>query len=136
MDKVFIDSAAFVAISNKNDQFHKMAVEINKSLLISKVRYITTNFILDESITILRLRIGHASTVDFHEKIIKSGLIEIIHISELIEEQAWHIFKKFSDKEFSFTDCTSFAVMKEHKITASFTNDHHFEQMGFEVLIK
>ena len=103
---------------------------------MNKVQYYTSNFVLDESITLLSKRIGHEQTVDFCEKISKSGLIKVIHISETIEKQAWQIFKKYSDKEYSFTDCTSFAVMKNFKIDSAFTNDHHFEQMGFEILIK
>jgi len=136
MHSVFIDTVAFVAINNKNEQFHKSSVEINKNLLMNKVQYYTSNFVLDESITLLSKRIGHEQTVDFCEKISKSGLIKVIHISETIEKQAWQIFKKYSDKEYSFTDCTSFAVMKNFKIDSAFTNDHHFEQMGFEILIK
>lgn len=57
-------------------------------------------------------------------------------ITEEIEEQAWKLFKQYSDKDFSFTDCTSFVVMQQLGLSEVFTNDHHFEQMGFTILLK
>ncbi len=62
--------------------------------------------------------------------------VEVIHITESIEEKAWQIFKRYSDKTFSFTDCTSFIIMQQLGITDVFTNDHDFEQMGFVILLK
>jgi predicted nucleic acid-binding protein len=46
------------------------------------------------------------------------------------------LFKKYSDKEFSFVDCVSFVVMKEQKIKRTYGCDKHFEQMGFVNLLK
>lgn len=45
--------------------------------------------------------------------------------------KAWKIFEKYSDKDFSFTDCTSFIVMKMLEINEVFSFDKHFEQYGF-----
>ncbi len=62
----------------------------------------------------------------------KSSLLEIIHITEQLEEEAWMIFERFNrDKMWSFTDCTSKAVMDLSQIDEVFTFDDHFEQMGF-----
>jgi predicted nucleic acid-binding protein len=62
--------------------------------------------------------------------------VQILHITEEIEEHAWKLFKQYSDKDFSFTDCTSFVVMRQLGLSEVFTNDHHFEQMGFTILLK
>jgi hypothetical protein len=136
MTAVFVDTVAFVAINNKNEQFNAQAVEINRNLLLNEYRYITSDYVLDETVTLLRKKAGHAAAVDFYENIQKSELVQVVHVTETLQHHAWNIFKKYADKEYSFTDCTSFAIMKELKVHAAFTNDHHFEQMGFDRLIK
>jgi len=64
----------------------------------------------------------------------KSRIIDIVHVAPEIESQAWEIFKKYSDKSFSFTDCTSFAIMQQLEINQAFTFDSHFIQFGFQTL--
>jgi len=60
----------------------------------------------------------------------QSGILEIVHISEQIEEESWHVFERFNkDKKWSFTDCTSKVVMDSLGITEVFAFDYHFEQM-------
>jgi len=48
---------------------------------------------------------------------------------EIIEE-AWRLFKAFADHDFSFTDCTSFALMERLHINNAFTFDAHFQEYG------
>ncbi|MCK5118750.1 MAG: type II toxin-antitoxin system VapC family toxin [Candidatus Latescibacteria bacterium] len=69
-------------------------------------------------------------------KIRATQTVQIIHVTEDLEEEAWELFKHYSDKLFSFTDCTSFVVMRQWNLTEAFTNDHHFEQMGFTILLR
>jgi predicted nucleic acid-binding protein len=62
----------------------------------------------------------------------KKGLLHVIQVSEDIEDSAWLIFERFNkDKFWSFTDCTSKAIMEMLDITESFSFDRNFEQMGF-----
>jgi len=136
MKNIFVDSCAWLALNDKKDQFHLKAVEINRELISKGYKYYTTNFVLDETITLVRMCIGHSAAVTFYEMLKSTKLIEIIKINDKIEDYAWEIFKKYSDKDFSFTDCTSFYVMQNYNFNKSFTNDHHFEQIGFEILIK
>jgi uncharacterized protein len=60
----------------------------------------------------------------------------IVEIDKGISEKAWQMYSDRTDKEWSLTDCASFIVMKKYVIRDAFTNDHHFEQAGFECLIK
>jgi predicted nucleic acid-binding protein len=103
----------------------------------SEKRLITTNFVLDETYTLVRFRVHHQAAVELHQKIdrlIRGKLLKVIYITPEIEQAAWRIFEKYSDKNFSFTDCTSFVVMQSLKVTQTLTDDHHFEQMGFQIL--
>ncbi|NIR47396.1 PIN domain-containing protein [candidate division KSB1 bacterium] len=136
MNQVFVDSNGWIALNSKRDYLHQKTVEANRTRLNGGNRYLTTNFVLDETYSGLLTKVGHFAAVDFGERIRKSKTVRVLRISEQIEEDAWTLFKKYSDKEFSFTDCTSFEVMQQFKITEAFTNDHHFEQMGFQILLK
>jgi predicted nucleic acid-binding protein len=57
-------------------------------------------------------------------------------MTETLIKKAWDIFDNFQDKNFSFIDCSSFAVMKELNIQKAFAFDRHFEQFGFEIIPK
>ena len=126
----FIDTSAFLALENRKDEYHKPALMFRHSLLESKESLVTSDYVLDESHTIIRLRAGHKIAVQFGEMIQATGLIEVKYLTKEIFREAWHIFKSFSDKEFSFTDCTSFALMESLQIKTAFTFDDHFNQYG------
>ncbi|MFN9647740.1 MAG: type II toxin-antitoxin system VapC family toxin, partial [Pseudanabaena sp.] len=74
-------------------------------------------------------------TIAFKQRIdimVASQVLEIVWIDDAIANRSWQIFTKFNvDKEWSFTDCTSYAVMKQLNIAEAFILDHHFAQMGF-----
>ena len=60
----------------------------------------------------------------------------ILTIADVTDEErfkAWVLFKKYGDKELSFTDCTSFALMKKLGLQKAFAFDDHFRQIGFEL---
>jgi predicted nucleic acid-binding protein len=131
----FIDTNAFLALKDSNDEHHKKAKEIAQHLLEqTRKAGITTDYILDETYTILRERAGHKLAVQFGEEVRLGSRMKIIYLNKELLDEAWHIFKKYKDKDFSFTDCTSFAVMQNHKIAQAFTFDKHFEQAGFEII--
>ena len=81
------------------------------------------------------LNLGFTPTVRFKHKIynlIESNILVVFHIDKAIEENAWQIFELYNrDKFWSFTDCTSKAIMDDYSITESFTFDKHFDQMSF-----
>lgn len=134
-NKVFIDTGAFLALKDSNDVCHKKAVNIAK-YLTEKTRKacITTDYVLCETYTILRKKAGHKLAVQFGEEIKQGSRLEIVCLNKKLIDKAWDIFKQYKDKDFSFTDCTSFAVMKYYKITQAFAFDKHFEQAGFEII--
>jgi hypothetical protein len=136
MKLIFMDTNGWIALSSKRDQLHDNAIKTNRKVLSNGYRYVTTNYVLDETYTGLLTKVSHFAAVDFGEKLRLSKSVSIIHITTDIEEEAWQIFKQYSDKKFSFTDCTSFVVMNQLNLTEAFTSDHHFEQMGFKILLK
>ena len=133
MKKIFIDTSAWDAIEDSGDVNHEAAM-IFKDEIANRYELITSNYILDETYTLLLRNIGYARTVAFHrqlEMLKKAGVLQVIQLSENIIENAWIIFEKYNqDKCWSFSDCASYAAMKDQDIDEVFSFDRHFEQMG------
>ena len=127
--KVFIDTGAFIALTDADDEYHQAAAAFYRNAKEKGTRFVTTNFVVCETINYLRARVSHRVAVLFREKLRKSGLTEIITVTPPVEEGAFDIFKRYSDNDFSFTDCTSFSVMKLLKLRRAFAFDRHFEQI-------
>jgi len=132
---IFIDTSAWVAIEDKKDINHLKALQFKQELLDSQERLITTNYIFDETYTLMLLDLGYTRTINFKQKLdvlIDSSLVIVIHVTPDIEKKGWNVFERFNkDKSWSFTDCISKAVMDLFKIREAFTFDRHFEQMSY-----
>ena len=133
MQRLFVDTAAWIGLEVTNDEHHLAA---NAFLQDSgrAFQWVTTNWILWEAVTWLRRRAGHASAVRFGERLLVSGKLEIITITPRLEMSAWEIFRCYQDKDFGYIDCTSFAAMKHLGLKTAFTFDEHFRQAGFRMV--
>ena len=134
MTSIFVDTSAFIALIDRDDQFHAQAKEFYRKKLKPPFKFITSNFAICETLNFLRARLPLKYAVEFRENIVSSQIIEIIHITQRVEDAAFYAMKSHKDKNYSFTDCTSFTVMKELDIATAFTFDGHFKQMGFIVV--
>ena len=124
---VFVDTSAWYALVDKSDRDHTSAVTSVKKLTRP---LITTNYILDETVTLIKVKLGPRIAIDFGQKLWNQELAIRIRILEKDEQRAWELFSQYDDKGFSFTDCTSFAVMERMKIDTAFAFDEHFTQYG------
>lgn len=128
--KIFIDTGAFIALTASDDDNHKEAKAFYENAVEKGTRFITTNFVVCETMNYLSARVSHHVSVIFMENLKKSSLFDIMTITPSIEDAAFNIFRQYTDKDFSFTDCTSFSIMKSVKLTKAFAFDRHFEQYG------
>ncbi len=133
--KIFIDTSAWVALENKRDIHYKEAITFRDEIKNKRYRLFTSNFVLDETYTLCLANLGYEKTIECARRIRNlrdKGLLHVIYVTEDIEESAWLIFERFNkDKFWSFTDCTSNAIMQMLGIKESFSFDRDFEQMGF-----
>lgn len=83
----------------------------------------TSTYVLDEVFTLVRMRWGHAPAVAIGEKLWQSRWCHVVDVVEQTRLAAWQIFVRYDDQAFSFTDCTSFALMRELGLTEAFTFD-------------
>jgi uncharacterized protein len=130
LKRIFVDTGAWYALIDKNDPDHSAA---SSFLRDNKIPLLTTNFIFDETVTLLRRRLGWSIAADFGRRLKDSHFVGLVSVTLADEEKAWAIFLKYKMQDFSYTDCTSFAVMESHRIDSAFSFDRHFRTMKFQV---
>ncbi len=137
---VFIDTWAWLAIANCNDNYHEMAKKCLADIYTNNKKMVTSDYVLDELITSLFRIIPHESSIRFFETVLQSvekGELSIERVDEGRFQQAWLMRKKYSDKStISFTDFSSFIIMQDLRIKQAFTGDNHFLKvnLGFEII--
>jgi predicted nucleic acid-binding protein len=134
MEKIFFDSSALIAIFNERDDNHRIAVNFFHQLIENRDYLFTTDYILDETFTMLKLRAGHHVASSVAKDIIENEEFEIIFIDKDTFDDAFkNYFNKVGDQpDLSFTDCVSFAVMKSFRIDKGFSFDKHFRLFKFQ----
>jgi len=133
---VLLDSAGFLALWDTGDEHHAAAVALQEELTRMRRHFLTTDYVVDETVTLLLVRHSHAAAVDFLDTIERSEALRLEWIGPDRFHAAVSLFRKHADKEWSFTDCVSFATMHELRIRDAFTTDHHFKQAGFVPLLR
>ena len=132
---IFIDTSAWFALLYERAAQRPEATSTFAQ--IEKGRFgapVTTDYVLDETFSLLRQRVGLASVARLSGLIRESPSIRRVRISESVFEESLRLMLSHADKRWSFTDCTSFVTMRETHIVRAFTWDHNFAEAGFEVL--
>lgn len=131
MNRVFIDTSFFFSLVNVKDAMHLSARSIFERLANEEREYLTSNFVLAETHALILNWIGRDSAAQFLEAIKFRSVTKIICVTPEDESRAEEIIFKYTDKDFSYTDATSFAIMERLEIHECLTYDHHFTQFGF-----
>jgi predicted nucleic acid-binding protein len=131
---IFVDTWAWIALADKSDPYHRKAKAQHRKLLRTKRRYVTTDYVMGETITYLYDAIGAAHAQSYINAIlvgVDAGVYLLVHISPDQFRRAWHSRQKYHDKpDISFVDFTSMIVMKDLGLSEVFTGDSHFAQVG------
>src|SRR4051812_3671030 len=123
-----------MACADRADPAHVTCTAARDATLEAGRILITTDVVVDETLTLVRFRLGLAAANAWWQQIDGSGRLRWERIENDRFERARHLFFQYRDKDLSFTDCTSFAVMRELKVTTVITTDSHFRQVGFDVM--
>lgn len=133
MNSVFADTSFYVALFNRRDRLHELAVSLSSQI---GMKIVVSEFIL--------LELGNA----LHQPRVRDKLVKLIDqlrndpdvvvepSSEELFDKALILFEARPDKEWSLIDCSSFVIMQERGLELALTADHHFEQAGFTILLK
>ena len=124
---IFVDTGAWYASLVLTDPDHAKAV---RWLTANRSPLLTTDYVIDETLTLLRVRGERQRALQLGARFFHHGLAEIHKITNADLTLAWKTFEQFDDKGWSFTDCTSKVVMEQLSIKVAFAFDHHFHQFG------
>lgn len=130
---IFIDTGAFLARYIERDQYHDAATDHWQTLHNDRRQCFTSNFVLDETITLLARRSSYEFAAERARNLFESTSLSILRPNASDELAALGLFRKFADQNVSFTDCVSFVLMNKRNITCAFSFDRHFTIAGFDV---
>jgi predicted nucleic acid-binding protein len=134
MKPIFVDTSGWMACADVSDAAHLQVRTARDAALRDGRLLLTTDFVADETLTLIRLRLGLDAARAWLRQVEDSPRLRWERIDEKRFERSRELFFRFHDKEYSFTDCTSFALMRELKLTDALATDRHFRQAGFQSL--
>lgn len=120
-------------LADEGDSQHESARSFRDEWLAGAGVLVSSDFVMDETLTLIRMRLGLNAAEHWWEQVEGSPRVHWEWIDPSRAEKARHWLFRWRDKDFSFTDCSSFVVMKERRIRAALTNDRHFAQAGFQL---
>lgn len=138
MNEVFADTSGWASFFVETELHHAKVLRLMEQWQQKTRRVVTTNYVLSELLPLLtmRLHVRRKRALNLIEPIRLDPLVEIVHIDESLDADAWRLLENRLDKAWSLVDAASFVVMKNRRITEALTTDHHFEQAGFTRLLK
>ena len=92
---IFVDTGAWIAILNPNDQYHREAVAVYRHFQQQKTRFLTTDYVIDETVTRLRYDTNHSIAVMFLERIellVETNVLTLIEIDNRLFREAIALF--------------------------------------------
>jgi predicted nucleic acid-binding protein len=124
----FADTSFWFALQERRDRNHKDA----RALVQAGVgRVCVSNHVIGETWTLLRRRAGHAAAVGFIDRLAQLPDVQLVHVDADIEADAWRWLRQHDEREYSFVDATSFAVMRRRRIREALAFDDDFSAAGF-----
>ena len=134
-NEIFFDTSGFFALLVRDDDKHTAAKRIVREAQRRKRSFVTTDYVLDETATLLKAR-GFVHLLEpLFAKLDASHAFRIEWTDADRFHEARAFFLKHDDHAWSFTDCLSFRVMTHLRIRDALTKDAHFRQAGFVVLL-
>ena len=133
MTEILVDTSALVAMADADDRGHG---DVSKWFMnhAQDIRLVLTDYVFDECMTLMKSRFGTEAAISFGQRLRSSQFCQFVHLAPQDEDATWQIFTQYSDKDWSYTDCSCLAVMRRLGIQRALATDHHFRQMGITVV--
>jgi len=131
-EKMIIDTSALYAVVDKRDPNHHLAAGFLRTFTRQGV-FLLSNHVFDETMTLVKVRLGAPVALQLGIRLRNSRYISMVIFGRQEEMATWHIFSRYTDKGWSYTDCASLALAQQRGLDSAFAFDHHFRQMGLHV---
>ncbi|MBI4869489.1 MAG: PIN domain-containing protein [Candidatus Wallbacteria bacterium] len=133
MKRVFADTSFWVALFARGDDNHARATTLWRGLSARGTDFVTSDYVFDETMTLLARRAGHAASVLASSAIRGSPRVRLLPIYAAHWDRVLQQYEVFRDG-FSFTDVSSFVLMRALRLTEALSFDADFTKAGFETL--
>ena len=125
----FVDTSFWFALQDRLDRRHAEAAAL--AVGQRRQRLLTSNHVVGETWTTIRRRLGHAAAVGFLDRLRALPNLEVAHVDEALEAEAWAWLRRHDEREYSFVDATSFAIMRRRRVREALAFDGDFGAAGF-----
>jgi predicted nucleic acid-binding protein len=130
-ERAFVDTSAWFAHANRRDPAH---AGIRRVLRTFQGRLITSNFVFDETVTLCLYHLGYQVAARVGEVLLDQTVVDLVRITAEDEQRAWALLLARPDKTYSYTDCTSFVLMRRLGLQRAVAIDIDFQREGFLLL--
>jgi predicted nucleic acid-binding protein len=130
MTSFSIDSGAFLALLDAGDTYYVAAADF--VLANRTATFYLPDTIFSETMVLVKARLGAQAAVELGERMMKSAQFQILYLSPDDRQATWDIFSRYTDKDWSYVDCSLLALARRLDILQIFSFDHHIDQMGLQ----
>lgn len=136
MNEVFLDTAFAIAPSSPKVAHHEQAVTISEQLETDGTLLVTTRAVVIEIGNAVAKQPFRTAAIESIESLEQDPSTKIIPVSEELHKRAFELYRERQDKQWGMTDCISFVVMRDNNLRTALTTDRHFQQAGFQALMR
>ena len=132
-DPIIADSSALVSLVSKDDQNHKIAVQVSKDYSQVRTLIIIPSDVFSETLNVIGRKLGHSLAISLGREIINSETYTVIETDEALRDKALGLFAN-QPRSVSFTDCVVMAFAEQFQTKDIFGFDEVFAKKGYHRL--
>ncbi|RYG69680.1 VapC toxin family PIN domain ribonuclease [bacterium] len=138
MPEIFADTSGLLLYLDASQMGHQRVIDIARHHMTTGGTFVTTNYVLTELVALFtsRTRLSRTQICTAVDAIHQTPFFEVVHVTPELHANAFQLLRVRPDKDWSWVDAVSFLVMQNFGLTQALTTDHHFDQAGFDRLIK
>ncbi len=129
MRYILVDSSALLAMADPRDRWADTAREFLQQIDVGAV-YLVPDTVFSEALTLIKGRLGIATAIVVGSRIRESAIFRLRYLEPEDHHATWRIFARYTDKDWSYVDCSILALAQRLDLTEVFAFDRHFDQMA------
>jgi hypothetical protein len=135
-DRIFLDTAYFVALVNPNDALRERAQQLRPRVQNADEVFVTEAVLVEVANCLAGSEEKRAAASTLIRACYDTDTIRVVGITPELFQRGLELYEQRPDKHWGLTDCISFVVMQDHELAEAATHDHHFVQAGLVALLR